>query len=53
MDTPKLPLRKFKISIVTVPTMVEVQLFGAKTERKTIEIEGYTLADAKRRAGVR
>lgn len=47
-------MRKFKINVLIVPTALEMA-FGAKAkqERKIVEIEGYTLTDAKRRAGIR
>ena len=48
----RLKLRKFKVSVLIVPTNLDV-MFGAKEERLDIEIEGYTLKDAKRRAGIR
>lgn len=46
-------MRKFKVSVLVVPTAVEAQLFGAKPERRIVEIEGYTLQDAKKRAGIK
>ena len=49
---PRLSMRKFTIEVLTCPTMLEVKLFGAQAERKTITIEGYTLKDAKKRAGI-
>lgn len=48
---PTLKMCKYTITIRIVPTLLEMQL-GAKEETRTIEIEGYTLKDAKRRAGV-
>jgi hypothetical protein len=51
-QTPQLPMRKFTVEILTNPTMLEVKAFGAKPERKTVTIEGYTRKDALRRAGI-
>lgn len=48
-----LKMRTFKVEIIVVPTAYEVELYGAQPERKTVEIQGYTLKDAKRRAGIR
>lgn len=53
METPKLAMRKFKVRIAKVPTAVEIALYGAKTTYETVEIEGHTLKDAKRRAGIK
>lgn len=49
----KLEMRRFKVEILVVPPQHEILLFGAKQERRTVEIEGYTLKDAKRRAGIK
>jgi hypothetical protein len=51
-DTPVLKMRKYKVDIVIVPTVMEMRLYGAQMRRETVEIEGYTLEDAKRRAGI-
>lgn len=42
----------YRIEIVTNPPMVMIDLGLAKVERKTVTITGYSLADAKRRAGI-
>jgi hypothetical protein len=49
----KLTLRKFKIRVLVVPSHVQTLLFGEQQRVEEREIEGYTLADAKRRAGIR
>jgi hypothetical protein len=46
------PLRSYTLDIVTNPTTLEITLGTAKVERKTVTIEGTSLADAKRRAGI-
>jgi hypothetical protein len=51
-QTPRLPMRKFTVEVLTNPTMLEVKAFGAKPKRKTVTIEGYTRKDALRRAGI-
>jgi hypothetical protein len=54
MDSkPALKMRKFDVRILVVPTQVEVALYGAKSEEKMVTIEGYTLKDAKKRAGIK
>lgn len=47
-----LKMRKFKVPILTNPPVYEIALGLAKVERKTVEIEGYTLKDAMKRAGI-
>jgi hypothetical protein len=45
-------MKKFSVEVVVVPLTYMIQLGLAKIERKVIVIEGYTLKDAKRRAGI-
>lgn len=47
----KLPLRTWIITVWVVPTTLE-QVLGAQVRQETRTIEGYTLKDAKRRAGI-
>lgn len=49
---PSLPLRTFTVRVAVVPTAIEVRLFGAVVTYEERKITGYTLADAKRRAGI-
>lgn len=51
-DKKRLTMRDFKVTVIEVPPMIEVKLFGARPIRKTVTIKGYTLKDAKRRAGI-
>ena len=50
--TDGLKMKTFTVRVAVVPTMVEVKLFGAKVKYETRKIEGYTLKDAKKRAGI-
>lgn len=57
MDTetpkPSLPMRKFTVRVAVVRPVYETALFGGDPiTYEDQEIEGYTLKDAKRRAGV-
>jgi hypothetical protein len=47
-----LPVRTFTIEILTNPPVFMVELGLAKVERKTVQIQGYSLKDAKKRAGI-
>lgn len=47
-----LPLRTFTVRVAVVPTMIEVHLLGAVVTYEDRKITGYTLTDAKRRAGI-
>ena len=45
-------LRAFTVTVLVVPTMVDVKLFGARPYEEKRTIYGTSLADAKRRAGI-
>ena len=45
-------MREFRIQVLTNPPVLEMKLFGTVPERKWVTIKGYTLEDAKRRAGI-
>lgn len=47
-----LPVKTFTIEIVTNPPIYMIELGLAKVERKTVQIQGYSLKDAKKRAGI-
>jgi hypothetical protein len=47
-----LPMRKFTVHIVVIPTVLEQKLFGTAIRHENRVIEGYTLKDAKKRAGI-
>lgn len=51
-NAPGLSMRKYRVKVMTVPPMYEVKAFGAETTFEMREIEGYTLKDAKERAGI-
>lgn len=48
----QLPMRQFSVVVWVVPTTLEQRLFGAEPRVEQRIIEGYTLKDAKRRAGI-
>jgi len=45
-------LRTFEIEVMVVPTVLEMKLLGATMTRELRVIEGYSLKDAKQRAGI-
>lgn len=47
-----LKMRKFTVRVVVVPTNLDLML-GATIKEEIREIEGYTLKDAKKRAGIK
>lgn len=47
-----LPVKTFTVEVITNPPMFMVDLGLAEVERKTVQIQGYTLKDAKKRAGI-
>jgi hypothetical protein len=53
MQRERLQIKTFTVRIAIVPTVLEQKLTGAQIEYKTVCIQGYTLADAKKRAGIR
>jgi hypothetical protein len=48
----QLSMRNYTVRVAIVPTTLDVQLFGAKLRYETRVISGYTLKDAKKRAGI-
>jgi hypothetical protein len=48
----KRQLRKFRVTVLHVPPRYMVELGLDSQEYREVEIEGYTLADAKRKAGI-
>ena len=47
-----LPVRTYTVDILTNPPLVEIVLGIAKVEHKCVQIQGYSLKDAKKRAGI-
>ena len=47
-----MPVKTFTIEILTNPPIYMVELGLAKVERKTVQIQCYSLKDAKKRAGI-
>jgi hypothetical protein len=45
-------LRAFTINVRVVPTILDMQLLGARVHDETRTIYGTSLADAKKRAGI-
>jgi hypothetical protein len=52
MDNKNKKLRKFVVNIITNPPLYMIELGLAQVEYKQVEITGYSLSDAKERAGV-
>lgn len=48
----ELRMRTFTVDVLTTPPMFMVALGLLQPERKQMTIRGYTLKDAKRRAGI-
>jgi hypothetical protein len=48
----ELRMRTFTVDVLTNPPMFMVALGLLQPERKQMKIRGYTLKDAKRRAGI-
>ena len=49
---PDLTMRTFTVRVAVIPTVLEQKLFGASVHYETKTITGYTLKDAKKRAGI-
>jgi hypothetical protein len=47
-----LPVKTFTVDIITNPPVFMIELGLAKVERKKVKIQGYSLKDAKKRAGI-
>ena len=47
-----LTIREFKVRVMTIPTLLEMKLYGTVPTLEVRTIQGYTLKDAKRRAGI-
>ena len=47
-----LPVKTFTIEILTNPPIYMIELGLAQVERKAVQIQGYSLKDAKKRAGI-
>ncbi len=52
MTEKTLQMKEFRVKVMTVPSNLEMLLAGAKIRTEWIVIKGYTLKDAKRRAGI-
>jgi hypothetical protein len=52
VDGKGLPVKTFTIEIISNPPVYMIELGLAKVERKTVRIQGYSLKDAKKRAGI-
>lgn len=48
----ELPMKRFTVHIITNPPMFEIAAGVSRVERRTVVIEGYSLKDAKNRAGI-
>ena len=48
----ELPMREYRVEIITNPPVYEIQAGVSKVERKTVVVKGYSLKDAKQRAGI-
>jgi len=49
----ELKMHTFAVRVLVVPPIYKALLTGDKPRYEVREIEGYTLADAKRRAGIK
>ena len=47
-----LAMRTYTVEVYIVPPLRETLITGKQVERKQMTIRGYTLRDAKRRAGI-
>jgi hypothetical protein len=47
-----LKMKQFTVTVLVNPPIYMIELGLAKVERKTVTIIGYSLKDAKRRAGI-
>ena len=47
-----LAMRTYTVEVFVVPPLRETLITGKQVERKQMTIRGYTLRDAKRRAGI-
>jgi hypothetical protein len=47
-----LKMQTYTVEVLTNPPCYMIALGLAKVERKTMQIQGYTLKDAKKRAGI-
>lgn len=45
-------MKTYTVTVLVVPPSYEILLGVAKIEHKTIQIQGTSLADAKKRAGI-
>ena len=45
-------IKTFRVRVLIVPSIMETQLTGAQPYYETREIQGYTLQDAMRKAGI-
>jgi hypothetical protein len=52
MKRGELPMKSFTVNVLTNPPIFEIRAGISKVERKTIVIQGYSLSDAKDRAGI-
>jgi hypothetical protein len=48
----ELPVKTFTVEVLINPPCYLIALGLAKMERKSVQIQGYTLKDAKKRAGI-
>jgi len=47
-----LEMKQFTVTVLVNPPIYMIELGLAEVERKTMTITGYTLKDAKRKAGI-
>lgn len=47
-----LSMKQFTVTVAIIPTILEQQLFGTSISYETRTITGYTMKDAKKRAGI-
>ena len=45
-------MKEFKVKVLVVPPLLQQRLWGEKERYETRVIKGYTLKDAKKRAGI-
>jgi hypothetical protein len=48
----RLKMQTYTVEVLTNPPCYMIALGLAKVERKSVQIQGYTLKDAKKRVGI-
>lgn len=52
MSEQGLETREYRVRVLVQPSILDERVLGAKAHYETRTITGYTLKDAKRRAGI-